>query len=140
MQGAAAFIAVNRTQLGIANRQLPITAELGFVDQYMEWTIHRFDHIILPIYIHRRIHAFAVEIPMPAGFPDIEVSNMRGIEQIVTILEMFVFPKIFDDLANQGSLGMPENQSRTSLFMETEQVQLLAYFAVVTLFGFFQQS
>src|SRR5450756_3030677 len=50
---------------------------------------------------------------------------------------MLSMPEILDLLANNGALGMPENQSSASLLLNAEEVQLLSELAMVALGSLF---
>ena len=103
----------------------------------MERTVHRFDVIVEAVNIHIGIHAFLIEREVSAGFPQFGAADVRSIEQIITVRRVLGAPERFDDVADERAARMPQNESGTDRFGDAEQIQFLAEFAMVALFGFF---
>ena len=61
----------------------------------------------------------------------------RGHQSVAPLHELVAQP-VLHDPANRAALGVPEDQARTGLFLDAEQVQLLAELAVVALLGFLE--
>src|SRR5205809_6471907 len=56
--------------------------------------------------------------------------------QLIPAAEQLLPEKVFDLLADEAPLGMPEHQARSCLILDAEQVQVLAQTPVVALPGF----
>src|SRR5436309_8121521 len=56
--------------------------------------------------------------------------------QLIPAAQQFLPEKVFDLLADEAPLGMPEYQARSCLILDAEQVQVLAQAPVVALPGF----
>ena len=64
---------------------------------------------------------------------------MCGVKhKIVAAAQQLVAQPVFDQLANQPALGVPENQSRPGQFLDAEKIQLCAEAAMVAALGLFE--
>ncbi len=136
MQDARAFITINRTPLGYANRQIPIGAGFVFIDLNMERTIHRFDVVGFVIDLHGRIHVFLIPGQVPARFPQPRPPNVRRISQVVAILNVFLLAIGFSQVAHHSAVRMPEYQPSPNFRINTEQIEILAKLTVISAAGF----
>ena len=73
---------------------------------------------------------------MTAGLPQVEPADVRREHQLIPAAEQLLPQKVFDLLADEAPLGMPEYQARSCLILDAEQVQVLAQAPVVALPGF----
>ena len=108
-QHPGAFVAINSAQFCITNWQFLITTPLCFVDQDVSQTVHWFKDIFLPFYLHRAVQVVTVKLPVAAGFPQVYFGNMRGVYDVVTAINMFILPEVFNSPAYYRSLGVPED-------------------------------
>ena len=54
------------------------------VEQAVEGAVHRLDLVLVSLDFHRLEHVVAVEVEVAGCLPQIQVGNMRGIQQLVT--------------------------------------------------------
>ena len=73
---------------------------------------------------------------MAAGLPELAASDVRRVEQIVTVREVFLAPEGLDDVADVGSFGVPEDEAGADHFGDAEEVEFLSEAAMVALLGF----
>ncbi len=138
VEHARALIAIDRAQLAEAHRQLAVAVLLIRINQDVERAVHGLELVFGVIQLHAGEHVLRVEAGVPAGLPEIEARHMRGVDQGVSALQIFVAHPVFELLADDSALGMEEDQARAGQFLNAEQVQLFAQFAVVALLGLFQ--
>lgn len=72
---------------------------------------------------------------MTRPLPEAELRNMRRIDEPIAALDQFRPKEIFDLLADNPALGMPEDESRPILLLDTEQIQFPTELAVVAPLG-----
>ena len=96
MQHPALLVAIDRSQLRHAHRQLAVGALVGLVDLDVEGAVHRLDVVIAAVDIHRRKHVLAVEFEMPRPLPQHAASDMRGVDQLVAAAIVLAAPEILD--------------------------------------------
>ena len=70
---------------------------------------------------------------MARGLPELKICYVGRVDEFIPTPDVLSTPEILDLLANNGTLGMPENQSSASLLLNAEEVQLLAELAMVCL-------
>ncbi len=137
VEHAALLIAVDRAQLGPAERKIAIGAEGGLVDQNMEGAVHRLEIVLLTVHVHRRVHAFLIEIQVAGGLPEPRLADVRGVGEVVAALDVLIAPEVLDDLADHRALGMPVGQPRPGLLVEGEQIKVLDQAPVIALLDLF---
>ena len=138
MQHAAALVPIHRTEFRESHRQIAIATQLRLVNQDVPGTIHRLQLILGLFHFHRAKHVVLVIAGVAAGVPQIATHDMRRVNQIVAALDQFVAQPGFNDVANEAALGMPEDQAGAGFFLNTEEIELRAKFAVIAALGFFQ--
>ncbi len=95
MQHAGAFVAVDRAFFSIAQRQVAVGAQAVLVDMQMERAVHRFKIILLPFDIDWRVHVFFIKTEVTAGLPQAGFADMGGVDKVIPIGKMLVFPVAF---------------------------------------------
>ncbi len=63
---------------------------------------------------------------------------MRRVDEVVATLEVLVLPKLFDLVAHEATLRMPQNQTGTELTHGREQIEVDAETTVIALGRFFE--
>ncbi len=63
---------------------------------------------------------------------------MRGVEKIIVMAVMFIFPVIFHKTSQLGTFGLPEDQACPYIFFYCEQFEFLAEFTVISFFCLFK--
>src|SRR5450759_1246880 len=137
MEDSRLLVAIYGTQFGPSKRKITIAANLRLVDEDVEGAVHRLEHVLVLIDLERRVHVLLVEAPVARGFPEFKICNVRCVDEFIPTPDVLSTPEILDLLANNGTLGMPENESRPSLLLNTEEIQLLPQFAMVALGSLF---
>ena len=132
------FVAVNRPQFEIAQRQIAVGADLRLVDQHVGEAVHRLDAVGLLIHLGE-VHVLPVVIEVARPLPEIRLEDLGTDDDVVTALEVFLPLPVLDDRAQQGAFGVPDDQPRARLVVELEEIQFPAETAVVPLFRLFQE-
>ena len=63
---------------------------------------------------------------------------MRSEDQVVAALLEFFAQPVFDNSTNQAALGVPEDQAGAGFFLNAEEIEFGAEFAVIAALGFFE--
>jgi hypothetical protein len=63
---------------------------------------------------------------------------VRSVDEIVAALEEFFPEPVFNNFADQAALGMPENEARAGFFLNAEELEFDAEFAMIAALGFFE--
>ena len=137
VQGAGAFIAVYGAQFGVAQRQIAVAAQVGFINLHMERAVHGLNLVFISVHFHGVEHAFGIKPRMTADFKQMQARNMRAVHHVITALDILVFNPVFQNFAQHAAFGVHQNQPRAHIVIHAEQVQLRPQFAVVALGGFF---
>ena len=138
VQHPGALEAVDRAQLGIADRQIAVAAQIIFIDRQVEGAVHRFELIFHLLQIHRSEHVLAIKPGMAAGFPQVQLCRVGRVDDLVIVFIMLFQPKIFHHPANPGPFGMPQDQAVADRFLDGKKIEFLAQFTVVPFLGLFQ--
>ena len=138
VQHSRLFVAVDRAQLKIPKRQIPVAADFRFIYQHVGQAIHRLDAVCLFIHFCK-IHIVPVMIKMAGFFPQINLQNLGAHDHIVTALQMFLSFPVFNKIAKQHAFRMEDDQARACLVIDLEQIQFPAQPAMVSFFRLFQQ-
>mmetsp|Transcript_3948 Transcript_3948/g.8716 ORF Transcript_3948/g.8716 Transcript_3948/m.8716 type:complete len:383 (-) Transcript_3948:290-1438(-) len=133
MEGTAALVPVYRSQLRPSKWQIAITSNVVLKHETVKGTVHGFNLIHFIFDIHLIEHSLRVEVKVTRGFPQVEVGNVGGVHNIVVLLEVLFLPEVLDFAAHGGPLGMPEDESPSGVFLDTEQIQLLSQHSVIPL-------
>src|SRR5450756_1209717 len=137
MEDSRLLVAIHGTQFSPPKWKITIAANLRLVDENMEGAVHRLEHVLVLIDLDRRVHVLLVEVPVARGFPELKICNVGSVDEFIPTLDVLSTPEILDLLANNGSLGMPENQSSAGLLLNAVEVQLLPQLAMVALGSLF---
>mmetsp|Transcript_11062 Transcript_11062/g.32042 ORF Transcript_11062/g.32042 Transcript_11062/m.32042 type:complete len:219 (+) Transcript_11062:809-1465(+) len=133
VEGTRTLVPVYSSELTPSDGEISIRSQLIGIHQTMEGAVHRFDLVHFIFDIHLIKHIRAVEIKMARRFPQVQVGNVWGVNDIISILLVGGLPEIFDDLANLGSLRMPEDKATTGVFLNGKEIQLFAEHTVISL-------
>jgi len=74
----------------------------------MEWTVHGFDNIGFSILLEDA-HVLSIVFHVPRGLPELSLSDMWCIYELISALKVLFFPEIPDYPAYYYTFGMPEN-------------------------------
>ena len=80
-------------------------------------------------------HIAAELVPVTGFFPQRAVEDLRPLHLFVTVFAQFTAHIVLDFAVNDPTLGVPEHHSRR-FFLQVEEIQLLADFAVIAFFRF----
>ena len=133
---AGFFVAVYDSQLAHPQRQIPVGAGLGFIDQNTAGAVHGFDGEIFLV-DDRGVHIFLIMIPVAGGLPQMTAQHDGGGNLHITGLPVDFSPVIQQLIFQHHAVGKEERKSRAFL-PEHEQSQLFSQLSVVALFGFLQ--
>mmetsp|Transcript_6181 Transcript_6181/g.12764 ORF Transcript_6181/g.12764 Transcript_6181/m.12764 type:complete len:327 (-) Transcript_6181:406-1386(-) len=138
MKSSGTLVSVHGSQLGPSNGEIAIGSQSILVHKTMEWTIHWFDLVLFIFNFHLIEHIRLVKVKVPRGFPQVQVGDMRCVNDVVSILFVGLLPEVFDDCANLRSLWMPKDETPTSIFLNGKEIELLSKHTVISLLGFLQ--
>ena len=74
---------------------------------------------------------------MPGALPEAAVENLRAFDFLIAVVDVDAAHVLLNLLPERPALGMPEHHARC-FFLQMEQVERHAEFAVVALLGFFE--
>ena len=74
---------------------------------------------------------------MAARLIQLDLADVRCVDGLVAALNEFFFDEGFEDAADDGSLGHPEDEPRSDQGRNRKEVELAAEAAMVALLGFF---
>ena len=135
VEGTVEFVTMDQAEFSHAHGEITIAVDIALIDQDAAGAVHRFDGIGLFI-DGGEIHVIAVVIPVAGLFPEVTVEDQRCHDFIVIGFVMEFMPELEQVVAQDHSLGMEEREAR-AFFVEAEQVELFAQFAMVAFFSFF---
>ena len=135
VEGTVEFVTMDQAEFSHAHGEITIAVDIALIDQDAAGAVHRFDGIGLFI-DGGEIHVIAVVIPVAGLFPEVTVEDQRCHDFIVIGFVMEFMPELEQVIAQDHSLGMEEREAR-AFFVEAEQVELFAQFAMVAFFSFF---
>src|SRR3990172_1624619 len=118
-----ALEAIDRPQLGKAQREVPVTADLRLERLDMEGTVHRSDVVVVPLHLHLGVHVLAVEVQVAAGLPQLRSADMRRIDEVIAVPEMLFAPEVLDECADQRAFRMPQDEAAAYLVIHAEEIQ-----------------
>src|SRR5450756_273068 len=128
MEDSRLLVAIHGTQFSPPKWKITIAANLRLVDENMEGAVHRLEHVLVLIDLDRRVHVLLVEVPVARGFPELKICNVGSVDEFIPTLDVLSTPEILDLLANNGSLGMPENQSLSLIHIsEPTRLGMISY-------------
>lgn len=137
VQHARAFVAIDGALLRVAQRQVAVRAQAALVDVQVEGAVHRLDEVLLTLNFDGRVHVLFVEAQMSARLPKRRLADMRGVDEVIAVGHVLVFPEALNLEPDHAAVGVPKDQPLPNLIVLAVQVQLLAQLAVVALAGFF---
>ena len=111
VQDAAPLIPINGPPLGITNWKIPVGPNPALEYVYVERTVHRLQVELLLVDRHRSVHAVGVEVEVAAGLPQRRPPYVRRVNEIVTTFQVFCLAVFLDQIADQSSLGVPQNEA-----------------------------
>ena len=94
----------------------------------------------LVMFHQRRILALAVIGEVTAGAVQIKLADVRREDLAVALLAQFVADECLQLLANDSTVGRPQDQALADHFINVEEAQLLTEHAVIALLGFVEQG
>ena len=133
VEHARPLVTVDRAQLRPAQRQVAVAARLSLVHQDGKRAVHGLEQVLHAIDVHRGVHAVAVEVPVAADLPEVDLGDVRRVDNVVAALAMLPPPEVLYRFPDDGALGVPVDEARAALLVSAEDIQLAAQLAVVTL-------
>ena len=112
VQHARALEPIDGAQLREAQRQLAVAAQLRVVDREVERAVHRLQLVRDVLDLDRRVHVRAVVLGVPGRLPQVQLGDVRAVDEVVAALEVPVAPVVLDLLADEPALGVPEDRAR----------------------------
>ncbi|MCY1220149.1 hypothetical protein D9M72_321510 [compost metagenome] len=136
VQRARRLVAVAGAELGQAQRQVAVRTQAVVEDLHMARAVHRLDRVVALLRL-RDEHVLLVVLPVAGLFPKGTIHHLRRTDFIVAGVRQAAAHVLLDGLPHLPALRMPEHHAGR-LFLQVEQVERLAQFAVVALLSLFQ--
>ncbi|MNI62408.1 hypothetical protein D3C73_1177290 [compost metagenome] len=127
---------VHLAEFGQPDRQLPVGAQLVFVNQHMARTVHRLQRVLAVVHVGK-IHIVLEMIPVSGLLPEPVVHHQGCADFVIAPLELQLPGEILQLVPDRHAALEIEGHSRR-LFGEHEQLQLFAELAVIALLRLFQ--
>src|SRR5271169_2888681 len=135
---AGALVAIDGAELAVARWQIAVGLERVLVDEDVERTVHRLHAVFRVVQFHGGEHVLRVVAGVAGGLPQVGAGDVRSEDQRVAAAEVLVAHPVFNLLADEAALGMPEDEAGAGELLNGEQVELLAEQAMVALLGLFE--
>src|SRR5215467_7041466 len=120
--------------LGDAERQVPVAAQLVLVDQDVVRAVHRPELQLLAVVgPHRREHGLAVALPVPALPVEVELAHHRRHHVPVAAGQLLVDDPALQLAPDRGAVGEPEHVADPRPLVQREDAELPAEPFVVPL-------
>ena len=133
-QSAGQLVAVHKTQLAAAKRQIAVGMRLACVDQHAARAVHRLDREIFVV-DDRGVHVLLIVLPVTAAFPERTAQDDRGTYLDVAVTLMHFAPVIDERIAKHHALRQEEREAR-ALVEQHKETEVLAELSVVALLRF----
>ena len=135
------LIAVNGTELGIADRKVTVTAGSGLVDLAVVGAVHGFEHVLLTLLgrgdgTERVLTILGI---VTAGDIQQLVADVWRDHLLIAITLLDLGKHVLQAVAQGSTLGKPQGQTLAHVGREGKQFHLLADLAVVALLGLLKQ-
>ena len=72
--------------------------------------------------VHLVEHAVGVEVEVAARLPELDVRDVRRVQQFITPLLVQIFPGLFHEAPYARAARVPEAQAAAGLFLDAEQI------------------
>src|SRR5665213_3187400 len=129
---AGLLVAIDRTELEVAQRQIAITALTRLEDQRVEGTVHRLQVVLrAAVEFHGRIHRFGEPVEVTRDLEELGLGDVGRVDEVITRDLVTLARVLLHHSAHRAALGMKDGQSRSDLAGKGKQVQLLAEFAMI---------
>ena len=136
VQGARRLVAMALTEFAVAQWQVAVAAHAIVENLDMARAIHRLQRIGA-VFRFRDEHVFTVIIPVTGFFPQATIKDLRRLDFLVAVDLVHIAHVLLDLLPDRPAFRVPEDQA-WRLFLEMEEIELLAQLAVIALFRLFQ--
>mmetsp|Transcript_10564 Transcript_10564/g.22520 ORF Transcript_10564/g.22520 Transcript_10564/m.22520 type:complete len:412 (+) Transcript_10564:1084-2319(+) len=104
----------------------------------MEGAVHGFDLILFVLDLHLIEHSLFVEVEVSGSFPQVEIGDVRCVDDVVILVNVLLLPKVFDFTSDGGAFGVPEDESSSGVFLNRKKIQLLPQSPMIPLLRLFQ--
>ena len=136
VQSAGRFIAVTRTKLGHAQRQVTIAVQALVEDLNVAGAVHWLDRVGAVFRLGQE-HAIAKLVGMTGFFPQRQVKHLGRVDLGVAACAQLAPHVVLDQGVDSPTTVVPKHHARR-FFLEVKQRKLLAQAAMITLLGFLQ--
>jgi len=139
VQHARLLVAVDGAQLEVPQGQVPVAADLRFVDHHVREAVHGLDPVALVLHLGE-VHGFLVVVHVARADPHVVPQDLRSQDNVVAPLEMLLALPVLDDGAQHRPLGVPDDESGAHLLVDLKEVQLPAELAVIAALGLLDEG
>ena len=124
-------------ELGVADRQIAITAQPLLEDLHVAGAVHRLDRIDALVRGLRREHVFAEFFPVARSLPKTAIHELGTVDLLEARGLLFLAHVADQRLEDAPALRMPEHRTG-SLFLHVKQIEFAADLAVIAFLGLFE--
>ena len=136
MQRTRKLVTMYQTKLTCTERQLTVAVLLRLIHQHAAWAVHRLNSIIFTINLGK-VHILFIMSPVTRLLPESTVQNHWSLNLLITITAMHFAPVVNQLIADNHAIWMEEWEA-WALFMNAEEIKLLANLAMVALSSLLQ--
>ena len=137
-QSTACFITEIMSDLTDTDRQILIRMSPVCIDHHMMRAVHRTKYEGFAFHFHRREHVLFVMIPVTGSLVQINSTDTRSHNMLITQLSFLFFNIIFKFLPDHITLRQEHGKSTTNQIIYHEQVHILTNLTVISFFCFFK--
>src|ERR1700677_1195886 len=140
VQRTAALEAIDRAELGVADRQIAVRVTLIFIDEDVPRAVHRLEAKALALDLDRPEHAVRKVLEMTRGFVELLVHDVRRDHRLIAPLGETFADELLDDAAYERALGMPEDETAAGVLFDRIKVEFGAELTMIALRRFFEED
>ena len=112
VQHARALVAVDRAELGVAQRQVAVRPQLRAVDGDVERAVHRLDQVALAVELHAAEQVVLVVREVAGRLEQLLARDVRRVDQLVAAAHVLAPDDVLDLIADHRALRVPEREAR----------------------------
>src|SRR5690606_10852255 len=135
MQRTRRLVTMTGAELSQTQRQLTVALQPLIEYLNVARAVHRLDRVIAAFRLGSK-HVRRVMFPVSGTLPQHPIHHLRRANLAVASVTLELAHVLLKDLIDSPAVRMPEHHARR-FFLGMEQIQALADFAMIALFGFF---
>ena len=138
VQHPAPFVAIQRSELRVPQRQIPIRSGTRLINGDVARAVHWLGTVARAFDIHGAEHVLTKVLQVAGDLEQLLVDDVRRVHQLIAATQNQVTFEGLDLVAHRRAAGVPENQPRSDARVSREQVELSAERAMIAALGFLE--